>query len=184
MFSRFRKRAFTLVELLIVIAIIGILTVAFLPALRGAPAKARDAARVALIKDISIALENAINSGKSIPDDFADQDKGGCLSDYGTDKKGKEIAAFLGRVPKTPQKIEGNTLCQMGEFNHVWYNRIGTTSSYMLAVSVENKENANVVDATTVDALDSTDTIPAYLALTAKAPTGNAPYFYMFAKGE
>ena len=42
--NKFRK-AFTLIELLIVIAIIAILTVAFLPGALKAPTKARDAGK-------------------------------------------------------------------------------------------------------------------------------------------
>lgn len=52
------KKAFTLIELLIVIAIIAILTVAFLPGALKAPAKARDAGRVKAINDIVAALES------------------------------------------------------------------------------------------------------------------------------
>lgn len=55
---------FTLIELLIVIAIIGVLAVAFLPSLLGAPAKARDAQRIATVGKIQTFLvSNAIGSG-------------------------------------------------------------------------------------------------------------------------
>ncbi len=46
------KKGFTLIELLIVITIIGILSVALLPSLLGAPAKARDTQRKTTLSDI------------------------------------------------------------------------------------------------------------------------------------
>lgn len=50
-------KAFTLIELLIVIVIIGILAVALIPRLKGAQARARDIARMANFKQIQSALE-------------------------------------------------------------------------------------------------------------------------------
>lgn len=58
--NRMSKLGFTLIELLIVITIIGILAVVFLPSIMGAPAKSRDAARMA---DMTNVVE-AINAGK------------------------------------------------------------------------------------------------------------------------
>ncbi|MBI2638253.1 prepilin-type N-terminal cleavage/methylation domain-containing protein [Candidatus Peregrinibacteria bacterium] len=55
-----REKGFTLVELLIVIAIIAILTVAFLPGALKAPAKARDAQRQKAVRDIQAAVESYI----------------------------------------------------------------------------------------------------------------------------
>lgn len=46
------KKGFTLIELLIVIVIIGILAVAFIPSIMGAPAKARDAGRISAVSNI------------------------------------------------------------------------------------------------------------------------------------
>lgn len=55
------QKAFTLIELLIVIAIIAILTVAFLPTLRGGQAGARNAARKSAVNDIVVAIERIAN---------------------------------------------------------------------------------------------------------------------------
>lgn len=54
----FRSRgAFSLIELLIVITIIGILAVVFLPKITEGPARARDAQRVSDVSDIANAVE-------------------------------------------------------------------------------------------------------------------------------
>ena len=70
------KKGFTLVELLVVIAIIGLLSTLSILALNSARARARDAKRVADIKQIQTALEmyyndrgtypSAVESGKNI----------------------------------------------------------------------------------------------------------------------
>lgn len=59
--------AFTLMELLIVIAIIAILTMAFLPNLLKAPAKARDAVRLKTVANIQNAVEAYIAEKGKIP---------------------------------------------------------------------------------------------------------------------
>ncbi len=52
------KKAFTLVEMLIVIVIIGILAAALIPNFIGMQAKARDTARRAAVGNIAIGLES------------------------------------------------------------------------------------------------------------------------------
>lgn len=51
------RKAFSLIELLIVITIIGILAVAFLPSITSGPSRARDVQRVSDLSDIALALE-------------------------------------------------------------------------------------------------------------------------------
>lgn len=69
------KKAFTLIELLIVIAIIAILTVAFLPGALKAPARARDAGKIKKVQDIVAAVE-AYNAQKST---YPSSETTGCL---------------------------------------------------------------------------------------------------------
>ncbi|MCX6793242.1 MAG: type II secretion system protein [Candidatus Falkowbacteria bacterium] len=66
MFLR-NKKAFTLIELLVVIAIIGVLSTMAIIALGNARTKARDARRVADLKQISTALELYYNDNSSYP---------------------------------------------------------------------------------------------------------------------
>ncbi|PJE73322.1 MAG: secretion system protein G [Candidatus Tagabacteria bacterium CG10_big_fil_rev_8_21_14_0_10_40_13] len=61
MFTK-NKKGFTLIELLVVIAIIGILSSVVLASLNSARKKARDARRVADIKQIQLALEMYFDS--------------------------------------------------------------------------------------------------------------------------
>ena len=87
------NKAFTLVEILIVVIIIGILMWALLPRLKGAQERARDTARKANLSQISTALEMYFN-------------------DYGTYPTGKcwnELAAslvpqYMNDIPRDPQK--------------------------------------------------------------------------------
>jgi len=64
---KFNKRGFTLIELLVVIAIIGLLSTLAVVSLNNARQKARDARRVADIKQIQTALELYFNDTNYYP---------------------------------------------------------------------------------------------------------------------
>lgn len=66
-----KKKGFTLIELLVVIAIIGLLSTLAVVALNSARQKARDAKRVADIKQIQTALELYFNDASTYPSQSA-----------------------------------------------------------------------------------------------------------------
>lgn len=145
------SKGFTLIELLIVITIIGILAVAFLPSLLGAPSKARDTQRKADVQKIAGVLTPKIISN-GLPA------TNGCIFPSGkiNDKDAVvfNAADFGGKIPVDPQG-QDNALPQFGPDTCIGQylyikNPNGapvTTGTYSFGVyaHVENKENANTV---------------------------------------
>ncbi|HNX11142.1 MAG TPA: FISUMP domain-containing protein [bacterium] len=95
-----RSKAFTLVELLVVIAIIGLLASISIIALNSARAKARDAKRVADVKQISTAIELFFNTEGRYPTEAE--------YEAGTIATGSTV--FLARIPSPPLPNDGDCL--------------------------------------------------------------------------
>jgi prepilin-type N-terminal cleavage/methylation domain-containing protein len=115
MYSREYKLGFTLIELLVVISIIGLLASVVLVSLNGGRAKARDARRVADIKQIATALSlhfdkrGSYTQPESMCTDTSIGGFGGCGAaggvgdwDLNSDLRDLITDGFLSLLPKDP----------------------------------------------------------------------------------
>lgn len=138
------KKAFTLIELLIVITIIGILAVALLPSVLGAPARARDAARKADIGNIIKALEVYNSDNQKYP--AGDANGKGCI---GPNSQFTVLNAYFqgGKPPKDPQDTNAKTIggCAAGEY--LYCRLSGAPAGYYVAANVEVKGDGNARNA-------------------------------------
>ncbi|MDD3711478.1 MAG: type II secretion system protein [Patescibacteria group bacterium] len=99
-----KKKGFTLIELLVVIAIIGILATLAVVALQNARKNARDAKRVADIRQVQTALELYFNDYSHYPE------LEGLLSDL--DDDGEDgLADYISPLPKNPLPMD-NENCE------------------------------------------------------------------------
>lgn len=142
------KKGFTLIELLIVITIIGILAVAFLPSILGAPAKARDVARKGHLNTIATAIEaGALAKGLAYPTTAAGANKT-CLNDnfyLDTSTKKVKLSDYIqgGTVPKDPGSLDVDTTgggCDAGDYAYV---QLASPQNYALVAKIEEAASGN-----------------------------------------
>ena len=149
------RKGFTLIELLIVITIIGVLAVAFLPSILGAPAKARDVARKGHLNQISTALEAYVLDGASYP---AVSNKAGFLCVDSTDLA--PVVKYIqgGSIPKDPSNTDLPNLgkdCGEGKYLYVKMDPASApTLNYALVAKVEDDNQGNASE-TVVKALNA-----------------------------
>ena len=120
-----KKQGFTLIELLVVIAIIGLLSTLSILALNQARARARDAKRIADVKQIQTALELYYNEVGEYP---ASVTPGAPIIAPTTNN------VYLAAVPASPEPIDGSN-CRLGTDKAYTYARqatSGTGGSYTL----------------------------------------------------
>jgi len=107
----FNKKGFTLIELLVVIAIIGLLASIIIINLNNARKKARDAKRLAEIREIITALDMYYTDNESWPSRTADSccdgwDQGPCDGDN-TFIAGLVTGNYMSKVPVDPVRGSG-----------------------------------------------------------------------------
>lgn len=93
--TKSKKQGFTLIELLVVIAIIGILSSVVLASLNSARQKARDARRIADVKQLQLALELYFDSCRAYPATLAAGSVTGC-------NDGLVSNGYISAIPKDP----------------------------------------------------------------------------------
>lgn len=136
--NTFSQRGFTLVELLVVIAIIGILSGVVVAGLNNARAGARDAKRIADIKNIQIALAQYYFDQGKYPCKLEGTTGAGCTPAFGgvymasipTDPSGQAYK-YTGLVASATPTI---TLCSAN----------GGVSRYILGIPLESTSNSNL----------------------------------------
>jgi prepilin-type N-terminal cleavage/methylation domain-containing protein len=122
-----KRPAFTLVELLVVISIIGLLSTIAAVSLSSSRSAARDTKRKADIRQISQAVELYYNSNGNLP-----TNGGWCtyISNPTYLTFVNDIAPFMAKVPSDPQKP-----VQVGDY--LYFNLADTAGRYALCANME-----------------------------------------------
>lgn len=146
------NKAFTLIELMVVMAIIGVLAIYLVPQLVGAQARSRDAGRVASLKSLSAVLET-YNSDEGTfpraPHNATDVSVSGdgCFSTIDGTVNG-DLWALLkwGKSPVDPQKGNAIPGCSTsGAFAYHSLTKDGISDGgYILIANVETYKKANM----------------------------------------
>ena len=136
------RRAFTLIELLIVITIIGILAVALVPRLTGGPGRARDAQRKTDLQTISTALEYVMQDSGSYP-----ADNSGCMP--------TELDTYL-----TTPLADPSGSAAGGCSNGYAYYQVDNGNGYVLAATLETltDQSNGVYVSSTLSNINATET--------------------------
>jgi general secretion pathway protein G len=115
-----KQKAFTLVELLVVIAIIGLLATISVIALNDARAKARDAKRVADVKQMQTAVEMYFNDkGYYPPEDMMNATTSPAYlgSIYSTSTAG--TSTYMAIIPTAPNPADGACLADENTYTYL-----------------------------------------------------------------
>ncbi len=118
------KQGFTLIELLVVIAIIGLLSTLSIIALNSARARARDAKRIADVKQIQTALEMYYNDVGNYPSDASVTPGGSIFSSNGT---------YMRTIPTPPTPVDGSACPSVQpEYTYHYTSTTGGGGSYTI----------------------------------------------------
>lgn len=128
------RRAFTLIELLIVITIIGILAVALIPKIANAPSRARDTQRKTDLSQVAIALEGYFQDYGSYPStptvcNVSSIVLGSTTTSWATYFNASDI-------PTDPLTTQGAIGC--GATGTYYYKQLDSGMHYVIGANLEN----------------------------------------------
>jgi len=141
-----KNKGFTLIEILIVVAIIGILASIILVGLSSFRSQGRDARRIADLHQVQNALELYFTKNGTYPTAIADSAAG--WTTFSNTLTGAGIGVYV--IPKDPTATQT-------------YKYAYSAGGYVLAATLENTGNpalANDVDGTIYSAIDCTGGTP------------------------
>jgi prepilin-type N-terminal cleavage/methylation domain-containing protein len=130
-------KGFTLVELMIVIAIIGILAAALFPSLTSYLARGRDTSRAAGIKEISTGIAGYNVDTSSFP-----TGSGTCTTAANCCADPVVLAKYIPKFPKDPVASSQITCGQAGGYGYGTGSASGTTTA-ILSSQFENDKGGN-----------------------------------------
>lgn len=141
------KGGFTLAELLVVVAIIGLLASIVLVSLNSTRAKARDVKRITDLHQMVLALELYYDQNNGYPSTGAtDANNGGTYSTQGSWLSSLVSAGFMSNVPVDPINIDKGPWCWGGPTNqNTIYTYASDGQKYILCAWMENTSNKNTL---------------------------------------
>lgn len=125
-----RRRAFTLIELLIVIFIVSLLATLAVVAYQQARIKARDSKRIADIKQIKTALELFFNENSRYP--TIEEWNSGSIVSFNSGE------VFMNNIPTAPVPADGNC-SEASNIYHYIPNDLESPSSYVVEFCISNQ---------------------------------------------
>jgi prepilin-type N-terminal cleavage/methylation domain-containing protein len=134
------KKGFTLVELLVVIAIIGMLSTIAVVSLSQARLKARDAKRIADMRQVGAGLEIYYSDKNAYPIDASVVTMNGmCLDNIaaGFEATCSTTPTYMGKIPTYPTPPTA-AACAAGAVANYCYISDATGTTYTIKYSIEN----------------------------------------------
>lgn len=140
----FHKNGFTLLEILIVVAIIALVGTFSAVAVNSARSKQRDATRLSSIRVLQSALEDYFNENNSYPAGnllpLGDIAQSACLGESGfREDCTSDASVFLRKVPRTYESgLDGAVVCGDPSRKAFCYSVLDDGDSYVIHFELEN----------------------------------------------